>query len=99
MYRKDTFDVTITLDTSEEIIPNVYYEEDSTVTWSCEIMDGSGGAHTEAQEEDDDITYVDVDDNEVELSEADMKIGRDKAFVATEERAHEEAWEARYDDR
>ena len=102
MYRKDTFDITIELDNCEEIMPDVYYTEDSTVTYSCEIMGDSGtdeGAHTEVHEADDDIAYVNIDGNSVILSEEDSKLCRDKAFAATEERAHEEAWEARYDDR
>ena len=102
MYRKDTFDVTITLDNCEEIMPNVYYTDDSTVTYSCEIMGDSGtdeGAHTEVHGNDDYIAYVNVDGESIKLSEADEIIGCDKAFAATEERAHEEAWEARYDDR
>ena len=102
MYRKDTFDVTITLDNCEEIMPNVYYTDDSTVTYSCEIMGDSGtdeGAHTEVHGNDDYIAYVNVDGESIKLSEADEIIGCDKAFAATEERAHEEAWEARYGDR
>ena len=102
MYRKDTFDVTITLDNCEEIMPNVYYTDDSTVTYSCEIMGDSGtdeGAHTEVHGNDDDIAYVNVDGESLKLSKEDDKLCRDKAFAATEERAHEEAWEARYDDR
>ena len=102
MYRKDTFDVTITLDNCEEIMPNVYYTDDSTVTYSCEIMGDSGtdeGAHTEVHGNADYIAYVNVDGESIKLSEADEIIGCDKAFAATEERAHEEAWEARYGDR
>jgi len=102
MYRKDTFDITIELDNYEEIMPDVYYTEDSTVTYSCEIMGDSGtdeGAHTEVHAADDDIAYVNVDGNSVILSEENAKLCSDKAFAATEERAHEEAWEARYDDR
>lgn len=102
MYRKDTFDVTIELDNSEEIMSDVYYTEDSTVTYSCEIMGESStdeGAHTEVHGINDDIAYVNVDGNSVELSEADAKRGRDKAYASTEERAHEIAWEERYGDR
>ena len=102
MYRKDTFEVTITLDNSEEVITDVYYTEDSTVTYACEIMGELGtdeGVHTEVRGIDDDIEYINIDGNSVILSEADAKIGRDKAFGDNEERAHEEAWEARYDDR
>ena len=83
-------------------MPNVYYTEDSTVTYSCEIMGDSGtdeGAHTEVHGNDDDIAYVNIDGESIKLSEADEIIGCDKAFAATDERAHEEAWEARYDDR
>ena len=102
MYRKDTFEVTLTLDNSEEVKTDVYYTEDSTVTYNCEIVGEAGtdeGAYTEAHELDDDIAYEDVDGNTVIPSAADVKIGRDKAFAATEERAHEEAWDNRYEDR
>ena len=102
MYRKDTFEVTIELDNSAELMADVYYTEDSTVTYSCEIMGESGtdeGAHTEVNGIDDDIAYENADGKRLELSEADRKRFRDKAFNDTEEEAHEEAWEARYGDR
>tara|TARA_X000001382_G_scaffold94035_1_gene68572 strand:+ start:259 stop:567 length:309 start_codon:yes stop_codon:yes gene_type:complete len=102
MYRKDTFEVTIELDNSEEVMTDVYYTEDSTVTYSCEIMGEARtdeGAHTEVKGIDDDIAYENADGKRLELSEEDESIGRDKAFAATEEEAHEEAWEARYGDR
>lgn len=102
MYRKDTFEVTVELDNSEEVMPDVYYTEDSTVTYDCEIMGDSGtdeGTHTEVKGIDDDIAYENADGKRLELSKEDDKLCRDKAFAATEERAHEEAWEARYGDR
>jgi len=102
MYRKDTFEVTLPLDNSETVFTNVYYTEDSTVTYSCQIMGESGtdeGAHTEVSGIDDDITYEDEDGNTVIPSEEDTKRGRERAFANTEEAAHEEAWENRYEDR
>ena len=102
MYRKDTFEVTIELDNSEEVMTDVYYTEDSTVTYSCQIMGERGtdeGAHTEVKGIDNDIAYENADGKRLELSAADEERLRDKAFSDTEEAAHEEAWEARYDDR
>ena len=102
MYRKDTFEVTMTLDNSETVFADVYYTEDSTVTYNCQIMGEPGtdeGVHTEVNEIDDDIKYEDEDGNAVIPSEEDTKRGRERAFANTEERAHEKAWEKRYEDR
>ena len=102
MYRKDTFEVTLPLDNSEEAYTDVYYTEDSTVTYSCKIMGELGtdeGAHTEVHELDDDIAYEDEDGNTVIPSKEDTERGRERAFANTEERAHEKAWEKRYEDR
>lgn len=102
MYRKDTFEVTIELDNSEEVFPDVYYAKDSTVTYDCQIMGDVGtdeGAHTEVSAGYDDITYEDENGSTVIPSEEDTKSGRERAFADTEERAHEEAWENRYEDR
>ena len=102
MYRKDTFEVTVELDNSAELMADVYYTEDSTVTYDCEIMGESGtdeGVHTEVSGSGDDIAYEDENGKRLDLSEADRKRFRDKAFNDTEEEAHEEAWEARYGDR
>ena len=102
MYRKDTFEVTIELDNSEAVFANVYYAEDSTVTYDCKIMGDVGtdeGVHTEVNVIDDDISYEDENGSTVIPSEEDTKSGRERAFADTEERAHEEAWENRYEDR
>ena len=102
MYRKDTFEVTIALDNCEEIMPNVYYTEDSTVTYDCQVIGELGtaeGVHTEVDAIDDDIKYEDEDGNAVIPSEEDTKRGRERAFANTEEAAHEEAWDNRYEDR
>ena len=101
MYRKDTFEVTIPLDNSEEVFPDVYYTEDSTVTYNCKIMGELGtdeGAHTEVHELDDDIAYENENGDTVIPSEENKERGRERAFADTEERAHEEAWEERYED-
>ena len=102
MYRKDTFEVTIPLDNSEEVFSDVYYTEDSTVTYDCKIMGEpctDEGAHTEVSVIDDEIAYENENGDTVIPSEEDTKRGRERAFAATEERAHEEAWENRYEDR
>jgi len=102
MYRKDMFKITIPLDNSEEVFTNVYYTEDSIVTYNCQIMGESGtdeGAHTEVNVVDEEITYEDEDGNTVIPSEKDANRGRERAFANTEERAHEKAWEERYEDR
>jgi len=102
MYRKDTFEVTIPLDNSEEVFPDVYYTEDSIVTYNCQIMGESGtdeGVHTEVSVVDEEITYEDEDGNTVIPSEEDTKRGRERAFANTEEAAHEEAWDNRYEDK
>jgi len=98
MYRKDTFEVIIELDNNEEIMDDVYYTEDSTVTYSCELV-GETDIRTEVKGIDDDIAYEDSNGKRLELSEEIETRLRDKAFASTEEEAHEEAWEARYDDR
>ena len=102
MYRKDTFEVTMTLDNSETVFAGVYYTEDSTVTYNCQIMGELGtdeGVHTEVNGIDDDIKYEDEEGNTVIPSEEDTKRGRERAFANTEEAAHEEAWDNRYEDR
>ena len=101
MSRKDTFEVTIQLDNSEEIFADVYYTEGSTVTYECKIMGKSGtdeGVHTEVSGIDDSITYENENGDTVIPSEDDTKRGRERAFADTEDRAHEEAWENRYED-
>jgi len=102
MYRKDTFEVTIKLDNSEEVFSDVYYTEDSTVTYNCQIMGELGtdeGAHTEVSGIDNDIKYENESGDTVIPSEEDTKRGRERAFADTDEAAHEEAWENRYEDR
>ena len=102
MYRKDTFEVTIKLDNSEAVFSDVYYTEDSTVTYDCQIMGDMGtdeGAHTQVNGIDDDIKYENESGDTVIPSEEDTTRGRERAFADTEEAAHEEAWENRYEDR
>ena len=102
VYRKDTFEVTLTLDNSEEVKTDVYYTEDSTVTYDCQVIGELGtaeGVHTEVSAKDDDIEYENENGNPVILSEEDTTRIRERAFADTEERAHEEAWDNRYEDR
>ena len=100
MYRKDTFEVTLTLDNSEEAYTDVYYTEDSTVTYNCQVMGEPGtdeGVHTEVSAVDDDIAYENENGDTVIPSEENAERGRKRAFANTEEQAHEKAWEERYE--
>ena len=100
MYRKDTFEVTLTLDNSEEAYTDVYYTEDSTVTYNCQVMGEPGtdeGVHTEVSAVDDDIAYENENGDTVIPTEENTERGRKRAFANTEEQAHEKAWEERYE--
>jgi hypothetical protein len=99
MYRQDTFEVEIDV-ANEEIKNGIFLAEDSKVTFEAYI-DNSGPATAivVAKAAYAELLFEDEDGNSITLNEEETKNMEEKTFDMTEERAHELAWEARYDDR
>ncbi len=102
MYRQDTFSVDVSVGSDEELLSGIYVTEDSYVTYNATIFGQPGtdeGVHTEVDIIEYVLEYVDEDGAVIELTPEQTKAAEQVAKNETEEYAHEEAWEARYDDR
>jgi len=99
MYRQDTFEIEIDV-ANEEAKNGIFLAEDSTIIYDAYINDsGPATATVEINSAYAELAFEDEDGNEVVLSKEDTEKVEEKLFGANEERAHELAWESRYDDR
>jgi hypothetical protein len=99
MIRKDTFEIEISVG-NEEVKDGIFLNEDSIVVFEAYIDDsGPELPITNVTSAYAELAYENEDGVDVILNEEDTEQAEKKAFDMTEERAHELAWEARYDDR
>lgn len=103
MFRQDAFNVKVYAPDPFTPIEGVFYDIENTyVTYEAEIHGSfAHDAHTETAVESVDFILLNEDDEDITatLTEEQLNDCRDDLITRTEESSHEEAWEARYDDR
>ena len=102
--QRDTFDVTlnVSIDTPLPFMHGreIFISEDSTVTYEAEVwLDEEGGPYrVNVKLSESNLTFLDGNFDEVELTNEEYTKAEDLAVEETEESAEETAWEQRYDD-